>query len=100
MTKTLFQRLISKPYVGARYAPVTECSICLEEFSEQDPISYITPLPCRDTTLHIFHTSCIKSWLRKENKCPLCKEEVTSYGFDMLRDNFEDKYPEEKSELC
>ena len=39
-----------------------KCSICLENFSTNDKISY---LPCA----HFFHSSCIKNWIRIKNKC-------------------------------
>ena len=42
-----------------------KCAICLENFSIGDKISY---LPC----IHLFHSSCIKNWIRIKNKCPIC----------------------------
>jgi hypothetical protein len=47
-----------------------ECSICLEEFMEND---YITYLPC----IHAFHGKCIKDWLKRSNECPICKFKIT-----------------------
>ena len=44
---------------------VKECCICLEEFIVGDIICY---LPC----FHFFHSICIKKWIEKSNKCPLC----------------------------
>ena len=48
----------------------TECVICLEVFDVGDSI---TTLPC----VHLFHTDCIKSWLKSNNHCPICKFEIT-----------------------
>ncbi|KAJ5076766.1 target of erk kinase mpk-1 [Anaeramoeba ignava] len=42
------------------------CCICLEKFNEGDNI---TTLPC----FHIFHSSCIQTWLNMNKVCPLCK---------------------------
>ena len=42
-----------------------KCAICLETISIGDKISY---LPC----IHLFHSSCIKNWVRIKNKCPIC----------------------------
>lgn len=44
------------------------CGICLDEFGESD----VTAGECS----HIFHTSCLSSWLAKEishRLCPLCR---------------------------
>ena len=46
-----------------------KCIICLNNYKIHDKISY---LPC----LHIFHCGCIKEWLKRSNKCPLCKNKV------------------------
>jgi len=42
------------------------CSICLEEFCDQDTIKR---LPC----LHVFHSHEIDSWLRISSGCPICR---------------------------
>jgi hypothetical protein len=47
-----------------------ECLICLENFKINDQV---TKIHCN----HIFHTTCIKEWLLKENsKCPVCRIDV------------------------
>ena len=46
-----------------------ECVICLEQFSPGDIISY---LPC----FHLYHNICIKNWVEKKSKCPLCNTEI------------------------
>ena len=45
------------------------CAICLENYKNEDKISY---LPC----FHSYHSKCIKKWLKCSKKCPLCKKEV------------------------
>ena len=46
------------------------CVICLEDFKNGDKT---TVLPC----IHLFHTSCIKNWLKSQNNCPICKFSLT-----------------------
>lgn len=46
------------------------CVICMEDFKNGDKT---TNLPC----LHMFHTNCIQSWLKKQNTCPICKFKLT-----------------------
>ena len=44
------------------------CAICLTKL--QSPIATLT-------CLHQFHLSCIKSWVKENTSCPLCREEQT-----------------------
>lgn len=44
-----------------------ECSICLEKYQKNDKI---TDLNCD----HVFHTNCIRLWLKDNNTCPQCRE--------------------------
>ncbi len=46
-----------------------KCIICLNNYKIHDKVSY---LPC----MHLFHCGCIKEWLKRSNKCPLCKNKV------------------------
>lgn len=43
------------------------CPICLEIFEEK---SFVVITPCS----HIFHRSCIFTWLLNNNTCPICRE--------------------------
>ena len=45
------------------------CSICLENFVKKDKI--IT-LDCE----HYYHDDCITNWLKKDQSCPLCRENL------------------------
>lgn len=47
---------------------MTECIICLEPFTEGDPLR---TLPC----MHRYHKPCIDSWLTVRLSCPLCNAE-------------------------
>jgi len=51
------------------------CIICLEPFVLGDEI---TVLVCQ----HIFHSACIRPWLRLHNTCPTCRSLVLERDFD------------------
>eukprot|EP00946_MAST-07B_sp_MAST-7B-sp1_P004356 g4356.t1 len=46
------------------------CVVCMCDFEDGEEI---TILP---RCLHKFHMDCIKPWLKKSTKCPICKQEV------------------------
>ncbi|CAD8146488.1 unnamed protein product [Paramecium octaurelia] len=46
-----------------------QCSICCNNFSKDETI---IQLPCK----HIFHQSCLFSWLDHSTKCPNCRSDV------------------------
>ena len=46
-----------------------ECSICLEKYIKNDKIM---SLECN----HSFHDACIKLWLKNNNTCPQCRENI------------------------
>ena len=46
-----------------------KCEICLFKIKENEIIKLFS---CNK---HIFHMDCIKLWLEKRKKCPICKEE-------------------------
>ena len=46
-----------------------KCTICLENFEK---LNKIINLSC----LHMFHDECIKKWLKNNNYCPICKNEI------------------------
>ena len=51
--------------------PENNCSICLEEFKNQD---ILKKLNCN----HIFHKDCLEPWINNNNlNCPLCRQAVT-----------------------
>lgn len=45
------------------------CPVCQEEYAVGEAV---LRLPCR----HIFHETCVASWLGKQNTCPLCRFEL------------------------
>ncbi|KAE8727876.1 putative DNA binding protein [Hibiscus syriacus] len=53
----------------------TECSVCLNEFQEDERVRLLPK--CN----HAFHISCIDTWLRAHTNCPLCRSQIV---FDAL----------------
>ena len=46
-----------------------KCCICLENFKKNDETMI---LPC----IHIFHSVCIKKWMKRQDICPICKNKI------------------------
>lgn len=59
--------LVPAPACGGHTQP-SQCSICMTEFTDGEQLRQ---LPCSE--LHIFHDHCIKQWLEKSTRCPLCR---------------------------
>ena len=55
------QSIMEDPYATVD----TDCSVCL--FEKMD-----TVLPC----MHAFCSGCIKSWMEKEQACPICRQSI------------------------
>ncbi|WCJ31818.1 RING/U-box superfamily protein [Euphorbia peplus] len=59
------------PYTNnLRMQSVTECSVCLSEFQEEESVR---KLKCK----HTFHKDCLDKWLQEcRATCPLCRTKV------------------------
>ena len=57
---------------------IKKCAICLDNYKVGDKISY---LPC----FHLYHSKCIKKWLKCSKMCPLCKKEVNFENENILK---------------
>lgn len=53
-----------------------QCPICLQEFEED---KRLVMLPCDER--HIYHRSCIRTWLSKRDSCPLCQYSLRHLTF-------------------
>jgi hypothetical protein len=51
--------------------PDTECSICLEEITDE---TRKTLEPCN----HSFHNDCINEWAKSSDSCPLCRGPINT----------------------
>eukprot|EP00929_Paragymnodinium_shiwhaense_P051457 TRINITY_DN25893_c0_g1_i1.p1 TRINITY_DN25893_c0_g1~~TRINITY_DN25893_c0_g1_i1.p1 ORF type:complete len:535 (+),score=47.82 TRINITY_DN25893_c0_g1_i1:152-1756(+) len=50
----------------------TSCSICLEDWSENDGEPIVRTNECN----HCFHRHCLKGWLNVHRSCPLCRTDL------------------------
>ncbi|XP_031267406.1 RING-H2 finger protein ATL54-like [Pistacia vera] len=50
----------------------TECSVCLNEFEEDETVRLLPK--CN----HAFHVSCIDTWLSSHINCPMCRAYIVS----------------------
>ncbi|KAJ1687217.1 hypothetical protein LUZ63_018607 [Rhynchospora breviuscula] len=48
-----------------------ECAVCLSEFLDDDTLRILPG--CR----HVFHVSCIDTWLAEHNTCPVCRSNLS-----------------------
>ena len=46
-----------------------ECAVCLEAFCDNDDICTSNNPDCP----HVFHRSCMHSWLMRQEECPCCR---------------------------
>ncbi|EXB86653.1 RING-H2 finger protein ATL54 [Morus notabilis] len=50
----------------------TECSVCLNEFREDETLRLLPKCS------HAFHIPCIDTWLRYHTNCPLCRAHIVN----------------------
>lgn len=48
----------------------TSCAVCLCEFQEAEEIRVLPEC------LHLFHVTCIDTWLKSHSNCPLCRADT------------------------
>jgi len=49
------------------------CAICLVPYAEGESIR---ALPCPSKKPHVFHMTCVDTWLRTNASCPLCRHNL------------------------
>ncbi|XP_057500935.1 E3 ubiquitin-protein ligase RING1-like [Actinidia eriantha] len=54
----------------------SECSICLNEFQEDETLRLLPKCS------HAFHVPCIDTWLRSQKNCPFCRAPIVRDGND------------------
>ncbi|XVE66583.1 hypothetical protein DITRI_Ditri08aG0090400 [Diplodiscus trichospermus] len=50
----------------------TDCSVCLNEFQEDETLRLLPKCS------HAFHILCVDTWLRSHTNCPLCRAPIVS----------------------
>ncbi|CAD8141408.1 unnamed protein product [Paramecium octaurelia] len=63
----LYEQIIQE-YPGL--VEISECQICLVEFQKQDLVKLTY-------CLHLFHSTCIDEWRKRNQTCPFCREDLT-----------------------
>ncbi|KAJ9177543.1 hypothetical protein P3X46_012753 [Hevea brasiliensis] len=58
----------------------TECSVCLNEFQEDESLRLLPKCS------HAFHIPCIDAWLRSHKNCPLCRAPIVCDKFEVQID--------------
>ena len=63
----------TRTYDAEKDVDLAECSICLVDFSVDDP-KPLVELGCSDK--HVFHQECLEGWIENNSVCPLCRQEI------------------------
>lgn len=72
-TQSIIDELPARDYHKDLCAEDASCAICLSEFDLGD---VLRKLPCK----HDFHRHCIDKWLKKNQVCPLCLQDIQVDG--------------------
>ncbi|CAL5392404.1 unnamed protein product [Camellia sinensis] len=57
---------------GLREKSFSECSVCLNDFQEEEKVRAIPNCG------HVFHVDCIDVWLQSNVNCPLCRTSIST----------------------
>ncbi|XP_028754562.1 RING-H2 finger protein ATL51-like [Neltuma alba] len=57
---------------------VSDCSVCLSEFKDDDSIKLLPKCS------HAFHIPCIDTWLKSHSSCPLCRASIFTFNGSAL----------------
>ena len=69
----LLEAIPDETHTSAQESGSTDdvCAVCYD--NNNQPGTKLSVLPCG----HRFHSSCVKTWLRRNNSCPHCRAPVT-----------------------
>lgn len=59
---------------GNGLVEVTDCSVCLSEFQDDESIRLLPKCS------HAFHLKCIDTWLKSHSNCPLCRASIFTFN--------------------
>ena len=68
MKKEFFELLPRSEHQGI----TVNCTICLDDIKNGDEETFLL-------CFHAFHTNCIKDWVLKNAKCPVCQYDLKEY---------------------
>merc|ERR1719188_654201 len=69
-TRSVIATLVGVPFSGnSEEGFGTACAVCFCDFTEGETV---TRLPCG----HQFHCGCIRPWLQRTQRCPLCSQTI------------------------
>ncbi|CAN6279581.1 unnamed protein product [Urochloa humidicola] len=54
-------------------ATTSECAVCLGEFEDEERVRMLP------ACLHVFHVSCVDTWLQGNANCPLCRAAIIGH---------------------
>ncbi|XP_043718465.1 E3 ubiquitin-protein ligase Os04g0590900-like [Telopea speciosissima] len=71
LDETLIKSItVCKYNKGDGFVEETDCSVCLNEFQEDERVRLLPKCS------HAFHLTCIDTWLRAHSNCPLCRANI------------------------
>ncbi|XP_027912002.1 RING-H2 finger protein ATL52-like [Vigna unguiculata] len=59
---------------GDGLVEVTDCSVCLSEFEDNESVRLLPKCS------HAFHLPCIDTWLKSHSTCPLCRASIFTFN--------------------
>lgn len=69
----VIERLKKEKFDGFGREELGDCSVCYEELNGTGGNGKeVCKIPCG----HVYHKSCILSWVQKNNSCPLCRRKL------------------------
>lgn len=85
--RNLEMTLITKEHISKKL----DCAICQDPFEME---ILVATLPCK----HMFHKDCLQVWLKRNNSCPLCREELLTDDPEYEEKKLDKKDPDRKKD--
>lgn len=64
--------IVSRMMKSKRASVADVCMICMDGYRHGDVV-------CKTRCAHIFHKDCVEEWMKKHNRCPLCRKDLFSH---------------------
>ncbi|KAF6778781.1 hypothetical protein AHF37_01516 [Paragonimus kellicotti] len=78
-TEAAIQQLPVIELTEEQVAQYKTCSICFEDYQTSEKA---TRLPCQ----HIYHTTCVNTWLKQHATCPVCRKDLNGQDTSTMED--------------